>query len=507
MVIEDINERLKSVISDGKIKYSKLVVDVEDRCLTFYFNSNVAVDEEKKIDIIEILSPYIPQSFQGGVKVVINKIIALDEFVKKAVLEFLNERHVIAFSSVTENDIFVENLDGCVKVDLNLESTTKKYFDDRSIGNELVEYLQTRFVEDFNVSSTDKGEAAIDARSLAYVPSDVELQSTVRRKLKVKFVTRLFDDDPTDEATYIADTSDLLGGVYIAGKIVSIKENVSKNDKIYYRLSISDKTGVLTGMAFPNKDKIKKMQKLEVGNEVIVRGEFEMREEYRNFRILSVNLCQFPENFVPQERPKKPVPENYLLVKPQPVVMEKQENFLEDKPVPECFNGRTFVVFDFETTGTDFDDKITEIGAVKILDGKITEYFSCLVDPKKHIPSEVQKLTGIDDSMVKDQPTFDMVCPDFFKFCHGATLVAHNIEFDARFLKNQSDPIDYKFDNPKLDTLALARECIYGVANYKLNTLCDKFGIVFRHHRAYSDALATAELLIEIIRIRGDFPF
>ena len=109
--------------------------------------------------------------------------------------------------------------------------------------------------------------------------------------------------------------------------------------------------------------------------------------------------------------------------------------------------------------------------------------------------------------MVAEAPSFEEVCPDFYKFCYGSTLVAHNIEFDSRFLKTESAPLDYYYDNRQLDTLALARECITGVANYKLNTLCDKFGIVFRHHRAYSDALATAELLIEIIRIRGDLPF
>ena len=58
-----------------------------------------------------------------------------------------------------------------------------------------------------------------------------------------------------------------------------------------------------------------------------------------------------------------------------------------------------------------------------------------------------------------------------------------------------------------MDTLALARENIFGVSNYKLNTLCDKFGIKFRHHRAYSDAWATSELFVEIIRIRKSLPF
>ena len=99
------------------------------------------------------------------------------------------------------------------------------------------------------------------------------------------------------------------------------------------------------------------------------------------------------------------------------------------------------------------------------------------------------------------------MCADFYKFCYGATLIGHNVEFDIRFVRNQSKPLDYIFDNPLMDTLAIAREVVYGVANYKLNTLCEKFGIKFRHHRAYSDAFATAELFIELIRIRKSLPF
>ena len=109
--------------------------------------------------------------------------------------------------------------------------------------------------------------------------------------------------------------------------------------------------------------------------------------------------------------------------------------------------------------------------------------------------------------MVSSAPPFEDVCADFYKYCYGATLVAHNIEFDSRFLKKQSKPLDYIYDNPMMDTLAIAREVVYGVANYKLNTLCDKFEIPLVHHRAYNDAYATAQLFIEIIRLKGSLPF
>ena len=142
-----------------------------------------------------------------------------------------------------------------------------------------------------------------------------------------------------------------------------------------------------------------------------------------------------------------------------------------------------------------------------MIDGVATEYFSTLVNPEKHLPQEVVDLTGITDDMVKDAPKFSEVCGDFYKFCYGSTLVAHNIEFDSRYIKKESEAIDFYFDNPQMDTLALARENIFDVSNHKLNTLCDKFGITFRHHRAYADAWATSELFVEIIRIRKSLPF
>jgi len=499
-------QEIQSIFPSGKIKYVGATIKKSDRSLIVRFISSFAVSDEDRMSIAQAIKACLPSGI-SAVSVEVNKIIALPEFVARSTVGFLKDTHRIVFSEMTEGDVTVTPSVGAVKVDLKLESTVFDYFNNKNVGSELREYLEKNYVDNFIVSASDKGGTVVDEASLQVKDDAPAPQIKFRRQLTVDEVTPLFDRDGTRTATYIADTDGMLGEVYIAGVISNIREQMSKNDKQYFILELSDRTGTLSGAIFPNKDKIPKMKKLAVGSEIILRGEFEMRGEYRNLRIRSINLCVFPKNFVPQERPKRPVPAEYCLIKPQPLVLEKQDNFLEYKTIPECFLGRTFVVFDFETTGTDFDDKITEIGAVKVVDGKLIEYFTTLINPHKHIPAEVVNITGIDDTMVAEAPDFREVCPDFYKFCYGATLVAHNIEFDSRFLKNQSAPYDYHFDNLQLDTLALGRECIYGVANYKLNTLCDKFGIVFRHHRALSDAIATAELLIEIIRIRGSLPF
>ena len=502
------NDKLFSQIESAvgaKIRYKNAVINKSARKICVNFISDVAVSQDIVDSVQIIIKNSLPASF-SAVDVKFEKVVVLEEFVKKAVVKFFDENHKIACFGVTEGDVCAQKTAGGeVKVMLRLEKTVYDFFNSKDVAAELKAYLEKSFVDDFAVTSELKEGALVEPVSLD-APSEPAPVFNERRTLRVDAVTRLFDDDETDEATYIADTTDLFGEVYLAGVVTSIREQISKNDKPYFIIEFTDKTGTASGAIFPNKDKIQKVRKLGDGSEIIIRGEYTMRGEYKNLRILSINYCAFPKNFIPKERRKMPVPAEYYLVKPQPLVIETQDNFLEEKPIPQAFIGRRFVVFDLETTGTDFDDKITEIGAVKIEDGKITEYFSTLVNPQKHIPAEVVDLTGIDDAMVANAPTFEAVCPDFYKFCYGSTLVAHNMEFDSRFIKNQSKPLNYLFDNPLMDTLAIARGCIVGVANYKLNTLCDKFGIVFRHHRAYSDALATAQLLIELIRIRKKFP-
>ncbi len=486
-----------------KFKYVQSILSKSDRSLTIKFIAPKAVDSFVEKEIAKVVKSYLPQSF-NSIKIEINKIITVESFVKSAVVKYLQEEHHIACSSVVEDNVFVEQRADDFLITLSLETTVYDFCVYKKVDRELIEHLDTKFVDDFEIKFVNRGKDEIDES--VFKTKTREVTGFYKRTLQVSDVTKYFDDDPTDRATYIADTKDMLGEVYLAGVISNVKCGITKNDKEYFIIDFSDRTGTASGMLFPNKDKVAKAKKLDKGVAIICRCEYQMRGEYRNLRILSVNLCVFPENFVPVSRPKKPVPKEYYLVSPKPMQISSQDNFLEHKEIPSAFIGREFVVFDIETTGTDFDDKITEIGAVKVIDGEIVESFATLINPKKHIPANIVEITGIDDEMVKDAPLFEDVCADFYKFCYGATIVAHNADFDTRFIRNQSKPLDYDFDNPVLDTLAIGREVVVGVANYKLNTLCDKFGIVFHHHRALSDAQATAELFIELIRIRKEIP-
>ncbi len=94
------------------------------------------------------------------------------------------------------------------------------------------------------------------------------------------------------------------------------------------------------------------------------------------------------------------------------------------------------MVFDIETTGfSSKNDKIIEIGAVKLKDGEIVDSFSTFVDPKVNIPYKITELTSITQNMVNGQPTIDEVLPKFMEFVGDSVLVAHNAAFDVGFIK------------------------------------------------------------------------
>ena len=500
-------DKINNLIGDaGKIALKNGNISLTEKSLNLFFICDLNIEQDLKDQIIRAIKESIPTSF-NAVNVDFEKIIAQKQFVLSEVSKYLSNSHKAIAELISFRADSFEKNGYNVTIKFYVAKSACDYVKANGICQEVEDYLKNCFVDNFICTMQEIEDEEADDEDLKYVPTENDLYQRKKRTFKVDDVTRLFDNDDTNTCVYIADTKNYIGDCYVGGVITRIEERETKTGKPFFILEINDRTGTLSGTLFPTKANYLKVKKLDVNSEIIAHGEFQQRGEYINFTFRSINLCIFPKNFVPQERAHRPCPKEYILIKPKPLEIEEQDNFLEVKTVPECFIGRTFVVFDLETTGKELDDKITEIGAVKLIDGVATEYFSTLVNPEKHIPQEVVDITGITDDMVKDAPKFSEVCADFYKFCYGSTLVAHNIDFDSRFIKKQGEEIDFYFDNPLMDTLALARENIFGVSNYKLNTLCDKFGIKFRHHRAYSDAWATSELFVEIIRIRKSLPF
>ena len=167
-----------------------------------------------------------------------------------------------------------------------------------------------------------------------------------------------------------------------------------------------------------------------------------------------------------------------------------------------------FVVFDIETTGfSPVNNKIIEIGAVKIQQGEITDRFSVFVNPGVPIPFEIEKLTSINDSMVMDAPPIEVILPQFLDFCQDAVLVAHNANFDMSFIMENAKKQGLLRKFTFVDTLGIARVLLTHQAKHTLDAVAKTLSISLEnHHRAVDDAECTAHIFLKfsaMLRERG----
>ena len=158
---------------------------------------------------------------------------------------------------------------------------------------------------------------------------------------------------------------------------------------------------------------------------------------------------------------------------------------------------QAYAVVDIETTGGGSQyHRITEIGVVKMIGGEIVDEWQSLINPQRHIPQAITRLTGINNEMVAQAPHFADIADTFAKFVEGCVFVAHNVNFDYGFIKQEYARLERRFRLPKLCTVREMRRVYPGLPSYSLANLTRHFDITMsRHHRALSDAQAAASLL------------
>ena len=142
----------------------------------------------------------------------------------------------------------------------------------------------------------------------------------------------------------------------------------------------------------------------------------------------------------------------------------------------------TYVVFDTETTGLNYDlDKIIEIAAVKVVGGKLVESFTTLINPERSVPEAAQKVNNITDEMLYGKPLFK----------------------DIKFVQYAAKKEGYFFENPLNDTMLLSRELLKGLANHRQETVAEYFGVeTGQKHRALDDTIACAEIFVKLMNIK-----
>jgi DNA polymerase-3 subunit alpha (Gram-positive type) len=160
----------------------------------------------------------------------------------------------------------------------------------------------------------------------------------------------------------------------------------------------------------------------------------------------------------------------------------------------------SYVCVDIETSGIRSKwDRIIEIGAVKVVQGKIVDTFSELINPGVPLSPFITQLTGIDDSMVKDCEPIEVILPKFISFSEDYPLLGHNLAFDFAFLKQNAENLNCQFEKNGLDTLKISRKVHKELESRSLEYLCGYYGIADEnHHRAFNDASVTSQLYLKL---------
>jgi len=163
----------------------------------------------------------------------------------------------------------------------------------------------------------------------------------------------------------------------------------------------------------------------------------------------------------------------------------------------------SYVVVDVETTGMNafLGDRVTEIAAVVVRGGRVAEQFQTLVNPERPIPAMITALTHITPQMVRDAPRFRDIAPELLRFLQGHVFVAHNAEFDWRFVSAEvARATSRELTGRRLCTVRLARRVLPQLRSRKLDSLAHFYNVTITdRHRAAGDALATAHILLRLL--------
>ncbi|MDE7452825.1 MAG: ribonuclease H-like domain-containing protein, partial [Clostridia bacterium] len=451
----------------------------------------------------------VPEIFDCKVEIV--KLTPDPEMVRLKLLEDIENNFRALSVTIKKDDVQVKKTDAGFEYVISVLPSLA----DDGMCEEISARLKKSFCGDF-IGNVVKSNAEVQD---IVVEEDHENEDYIMpvRSFEISAFSFLEGTEKQTRAVYLSDLNFESEKVVVCGRIEDIRERSYKNkkdqEKPYYSFTLSDETAMHRITYFTRVKSIDKIKALKIGDSIVCTGKAEIYNGDLRFTANTIDYGKVPEGFVPEKRESRPVPKYYSVIKPQPYVDIQQTDMFADRSVPECLKGKTFVVFDLETTGLNSAptsgsmDRIIEIGAYKICDGVICESFSTFINPQKKLSEEIIRLTGITEEMVSPAPTYEQVMPDFFKFCDGSILVGHNITgFDFKFVDYYCAKLGYMFERKLIDTIKLSQEVLLSLSNYKLNTVADRFGIAFNHHRAVDDALVTAKIFIELIKIKKSLP-
>lgn len=510
LLIDKINKQIEKF--NFLLTLESAVYNRKERTLSFVFRyaDNLMLSAEVKQEVERVIN----EEVGTAVKLVIK--YKKNYFDESIVQSFIQEKLRLEYPmiGVLPEKITLVKTDKLNNVSIIIDKTYEEFATGQPITEYLIRALKNEYKDEFNINLSfmenvapkvvEKEDTTFDFYSSSTSEFEIELETLE------PYIGELIDAPIFPIASYSTPEE----GITICGKIENLKENHTKvrtdengkekASREYYTFELVDYSGRQRVVYFPGKANSPKFKKLTDGSEIAIFGNLE-EDKFSaglSFRPKVINLCVTKKGFYDKIY-SLPVPKSYSKVFPEPYIATAQEDLFGG--VKEISNeyllSNDFVVFDLETTGVNYaSDKIIEIGAVKIVQGKLTETFGTLINPERHIPEDATRVNNITDDDVKDAPTLKEVMPDFFKFCDGCILVSYVIGFDFGFIEYHGKQLGYAFLNPTDDAFVMAKNKLKGLKNYKLVTVAKHLNVSLENaHRAVFDAVATGEVMVKLL--------
>lgn len=510
--LEKLNEKY-----NNKYNYLKLLNVVYDKdslectITLLYPYQTEEISAEDKEEITKFYQEFL--SLNGHIKLKFKKSFLDESLILEEVVEFFKNNKKGLYPYISPKNLSSTYTGQDVEINISLNQDIVGLLDDFDLEMQIKKHIETLFIANVKVNIIENEETLpdeIDAEDL--VPTSTKARV---RRYDVKIEKQIIGGEIAPKPEYISDIKSPKDSVILAGfisnktqkKYIAKKGKQKGKEKILYSFNLRDKEAAIECVHFCSKTHEKDMEALDdlfmiacVGNvQVGLNGKL----TYYVKKISIVSPC---EEMLEVESSQGESFKHIKSVFPDKMPSNKQGNLFEEKVLyNDYIMNNNFVVFDIETTGLDPETcEITELGAVKIENGEVTERFQSFAKPSHPIPEQVVQLTGITDEMVANAPRPEDVVYDFYEWSRGCIISGYNIiGFDMKFIRKVAEKIGVKFDNELIDAFIVARQSGLRLGNYKLGTVVKALGLTLVDaHRAYNDAHATALVLMELNKLK-----
>ena len=475
------------------IKYNKTL---KECIITFLYPETKTLSDDDKNSINEFVVNIL--NLNAKVIVKYKKSFLDNDLIIRSFKDFIKKDFPSASGFIDVNNLTIEKNFNEILLTLKIDEEYLNYIDNEEFKIKAKSFLEKNFTTEFFINFEKSN-----------ITKDVVIKPKQTLKIKiprfqVEIVKKIFGNNISPYPEYIKNNNQEKKSVILAGKIENfekksyeVKKGKNKGDKKnYYSFVLNDTTDKIDVRYFSSKTNENKMDKLINNTEIIAIGDIEKFNNKKIYYIKSISTCILPQKINLFQN----LSDNYEVVNIQPYSMLSQENiFNKSYSYNEFILNNEFVVFDVETTGLNYEiDEIIEIGAVKIKKGIIVSKFQTLIKPKNPIPITATQINNITNEMVENSPSIEYALRDFFRYTRSCYLVGYNVSFDQKFILQGAKKIGLFFDNEFIDVLPLARNN-FKLTRYKLIDVVKRLEITLDDaHRAFADALATAEVFLKL---------